>query len=349
MKLTLIPSLDPGRIRADLERLLVSGPLCDPDLQLRAERLDRRYRAASRHCPAPLWAPGLRIDPEWRAVTESYHPWQEIAPVFRRLISRSLRYAPPSDPLNRFPGWGDFLQRCSPPASSANPARMVSSLLADEDLRRCWLFTLFLPKEHGGGFDRYPEQQGFVRQWLERRRQLFGGRVSCLDAACGTGEGTWELAALCRESGFVAGGVTIIGSSLDPLELCAAAHALFPHDLPRQRQYRARLALPAVEESGERLRFERDDLTAPEPASEEHDLVLCNGLIGGPMLHDPGEVATVLAGLARRLRPGGVFVAADRFHGGWRKRWGGAAELLAGCGMRLLEIGEGIAAEKPLR
>ena len=328
-------------------RLLVAGDLGDPDLDRRAQRLDLLFRSAARTCPAQLWAPGLAIEREWRSVTETFLPWAEIAPAFRRLISLSLRYPIPADPLAPIPSWPDFLDRFASGTDSANPAPLLRRLLDNESFRWNWLFILFLPKEHGGRFDRYPVQMKFIRRWLARRPSLFVTGISCLDAACGSGEGTWELALLCRECGFRPREVTICGSSLDPLELYAAAHGAFPHDPGREREYRHRIR-PLVETGfAERMTFIREDLVDPAGSPVRHDLILCNGLIGGPMLHGPEQMERAVQGLVRRLSPGGLIVAADRFHEGWLKKTpkGAREALLARCGVRILETGEGIGGE----
>ena len=221
--------------------------------------------------------------------------------------------------------------------------------MSDGSLRRTWLFALFLPRAHGGGFDRYPAQAEYLGEWLARRRTRSGEGISCLDAACGTGEGTWELAEHLSNSGFRPGGVTIRGSSLEPLELFAAAHAAFPHDPGREREYRLRIRPLVTAGFTERMHFVREDLALPCGSAARYDLILCNGLLGGPLLHEPATMAQVVAGLVRRLKPGGVLLAADRFHEGWRKLVpkGKSEALLAGCGMRILEIGEGIGGELP--
>jgi chemotaxis methyl-accepting protein methylase len=346
---TFSPSFDTALSEERLKTLLVSGNLEDPDLRRRVLRLELLYHSATLTSPVPLWAPGLRIEREWRTVTETFLPWAEIAPAFRRLISRALRYLPLSDPLAACPSWPDFLNRNALGTDSSNPATVLRRLMTDETVRRRWLFSLFLPKEHGGGFGRYPAQSTFLRDWLTHRRRRKRARLSCLDAACGCGEGTWDLAQLCQESGYPPEEITLCGSSLDPLELFAAAHAAFFHDSCREREYRRRI-LPLVTASfAERIHFVREDLTDPIASPERYDLILCNGLLGGPLLHETGQMERVMAGLVRRLKPGGLILAADRFHEGWRKLNPNEAReaLLARCGVRILESGEGIGGELP--
>ncbi len=348
MNTPLSPSLDAVRAEERLSTLLIPGEISAPLLFRRGERLQRLFHSSLKNSPAPPWAPGLRITREWRIITESFLPWAEIEPPLQRLISLGLSYPPPFDPLTIFPSWPDFLERFPVvDGVTADPGILLHRLLADADLRRRWLFTLFLPKEHGGGFGRYPVQQRYLREWMTRRLQRGEREISCLDAACGSGEGSWELLQLCRECGFSRKEVTIRGSSLDPLELFAAAHACFPHDQEREREYRRRIHPLMTAGFADRLSFVREDLALPSESHEQYDLILCNGLLGGPLLHDPEVMERVVAGLVRRLRPGALLLAADRFHDGWLKQSpkGVREALLRKWGMRILETGEGIGGE----
>ncbi len=342
---TFVPSLETTLRENRLKRLLLPGKITDADLARRADRLDLLFRSSLRTSPLHLWGAGLHIDREWRNLTDTFLPWSRIAPALRRLICCSTRYLPPSDPLASIPSWPDFLRRISTMTQTSNPAVILRSLSSDENLRRRWLFTLFLPKEHGGGFDRYPRQQEFIRNWLFQRRHLSGGKISCLDAACGSGEGSWELAELCRTSGIPPRGMTIHGTSLDPLELYAAAHASFPHDHPREQEYLRRIARLTSTGYQERIRFSHEDLTNTGNESEKYDLILCNGFLGGPLLNDRSKMQPLVAGLVGRLNPGGLIMAADRFHEGWRKRIPKEERetLLEQCGVTIIRVEEGIA------
>jgi hypothetical protein len=60
------------------------------------------------------------------------------------------------------------------------------------------------------------------------------------------------------------------------------------------------------------------------------------------------QLATAVTSLARRVKPGGILLAADRFHGGWKKE--APPEVVKGVllrsGFRLHPIEDGIAAER---
>ena len=77
-----------------------------------------------------------------------------------------------------------------------------------------------------------------------------------------------------------------------------------------------------------------------------YDVIICNGLLGGPLLHGKEMLARVISLLAARLNPGGILLAADHFHGGWKQTTPSAtlAELLTASGLQTVEAGEGLGA-----
>jgi chemotaxis methyl-accepting protein methylase len=190
-------------------------------------------------------------------------------------------------------------------------------------------------------------QLSFLREWLAGRRSRQQGPIRLLDAACGTGEGTWELALLLRDLGYTPGDATITGATIEPVELFAAARAFFPHDTERQQGYRQQIAPLLGTGWMERVEFRLEDIRRIADA-EEYDVILCNGVLGGPLLHDGEELAAAVSSLAGRLKPGGIMLAADRFHGGWKKMV--PQTLLSGMlerqGLQPLSIGDGLVAER---
>jgi chemotaxis methyl-accepting protein methylase len=337
------PTLDPELISEQLDRLLVPGPLADADLERRIDRLAERFRVYGLTVPHGLWRPGLILTDEMRRWAESYLPLSETGRAFRRLLALSLRSGQAELPPHFLaaPSWPDLLQALEPEVTTADPALLLRRLGDDGALRCRFLFALFLPRHHGGGFTRYPVQAAFLRERLTGT----GGTVRCLDAACGSGEGTWELARLYAETGRSPETLTIHGSTAEPLELFAAAHGFFPHDPARQETYRQRIAPRFADGTAQRITFFREDLTGDGPwGGDGYRVILCNGLLGGPLLRDPALLEKVLGRLCARLGPGGMLLAADRFHEGWKKAVPGAhlQEMLAGHGLKLLDVGEGV-------
>ena len=74
------------------------------------------------------------------------------------------------------------------------------------------------------------------------------------------------------------------------------------------------------------------------------DLILCNGLLGGPIIHETEELERVVANLARLLAPGGLLLAADSFHGGWKSKCGNVdlKTLFSRAGLKSVDAGEGV-------
>lgn len=343
----LQPVTDPDQTRRDLRRLLAPGPIDDRDLERRIARLDGRFRAYAATVPFGLWGEGLAVTAEMRSSTDLLLPLAEVRRACRRLLRLSLSAASALDgtPLGTAASWPDCLARLDPPFRERNPARLLARLAADGELRTRFLFSLFVPRRHGADPDRYPAQGDFLRRWLGAGGARGGKPLRCLDAACGAGEGTYGLARLLIEAGFAPDIFSIVGASLNPLEIFAAVHGFFPHDPARQEAFRLlREELRAAGALG-RLRFTTEDLAKKTSDPETFDVILCNGILGGPFLHGRQELERAAAQLAERLAAGGIILTADRFHGGWKRTTpsGMLGEILAGQGLSVTVAGEGIA------
>lgn len=343
---TYRPAISPKALENAVGRLLVPGHLDDRELVRRIDRIGERFGAYAATYPYGLWAPGLCITQPMRAMTELYLPMSEIRRALQRLYAASLIQAPAgaSPPLHGWASWLDLAESLQPLVSQADPAALLRSAMADAELRIRLLFALSLPKRYGGGFDRYPGQSAYLREWLAHNMQRFPGGISCLDAACGSGEGTYELAMLLTESGLGPREMRVYGATLEPLELFAAAHAWFPHDPVRQAAYRQRIGHLFESGIAARIRFLAEDIVRPGNGGR-YEVILCNGLLGGPMFNDRRALARTILQLSERLSEGGVLLAADRFHAGWKARIPHAllAEFMAGAGLAVLEVAEGVA------
>ncbi|HEY6872995.1 MAG TPA: CheR family methyltransferase [Geobacteraceae bacterium] len=343
------PTLDSGEIEQGAARLLVPGPLDDPDLERRIARIEERFRIYAACSPHGLWAPGLVITREMRGIAEVYLPLAEIRRAVQRLFTLALRFEPflPASVVHGSASWPDTLHALHPLVREANPARLMRRLLADGEFRSRFLFSLFLPHRYGGAFGRYPAQLAFLANRLTAGRPKVA--VRCLDAACGSGEGSYELAELLLECGYAPEKITVHGTTVEALELFAAAHGWFPHDPARQAAFRRRIRPLFAKGAAARVAFSREDLTGTgRDRQGEYDIILCNGLLGGPLLNGREELAGTVGRLCARLKAGGILLAADRFHGGWKRSVPDDAlrSLLAGNGLRLLACGEGVAGVK---
>ena len=342
------PTLDLFEIEVRLGKLLVRGRISDNDIERRIVRIGERFSIYAACSPFGLWAPGLDITREMRLASELYLPLDEVRSAFRRLVSLSLKYAASltATVFYSSPSWLDVLHRLHLQGREANPARMLRRSLDEGEFRSRLLCSLFLPRHYGGSFDRYPQQTAFLRNWLERNGP--SGRIRCLDAACGSGESTYELALLLLECGYDPEKVTVHGITIEPLELFAAAHGWFPHDPPRQAAFRRRIGRLMTGAAVD-IAFCREDLTGSSPRTGEgYDIILCNGFLGGPFLNRREALVETIGRLSSQLRPGGIFLAADRFHGGWKRTVPDDTMrgILAGCGLRILYANEGVAGMK---
>lgn len=322
---TLINPVDKGRFQSTIRRL------------------DKLYNRYVDTCPVPLPAPGLIITPEIRSQCELYLPLSGVASAFNLLYCDALSYQPilSSTPFHHAMSWADvFATLPTQFQISANPARLLESLLADRNLLTGFLFASFLPARFYGGIGRYPGQRKFISEWLSLRS---AGALHCLDAACGTGEDSYGLAGLLSEAGLLTKHIRIDGWTLEPLEVWAASHRCFPHD--RQLEIRLRQVTSTLFEQGfaECIHFDCVDLMAFR-SNARFDLILCNGLLGGPIIHDTARLSHIVDSLASLLEPGGIILAANNFHGGWKQKCPQSTlrALFETSGLKYVETGDGI-------
>jgi len=312
------PDPGPTALESTLTSLLVPGSIWDLRLEVYCKRLQERFRCYSSTCPVSPWHKGLVLTREIRCQTEIYLPLMEIQAAFRYLLLRSCRYNPflPAVPIFTALSWADALERMSLPVNSVNPVRIIAEVAVDQVLRREFLAALFVPRRYGGVQDRYPLQKKYLEEWLSVRDKR---EVALLDAACGSGEGVYELAAMVAAAGFHPDATVVHGCTVEPLELAAAAHGWFPQD--SERELSARRVIEAVLERGESgsISFFREDICRPAESLIQYDVVVCNGLLGGPLLCEKKALEAAVKGLVRRVKKGGILLAADRFHSGWRR------------------------------
>jgi SAM-dependent methyltransferase len=340
---SLTPDSSSTALKQTLERLLVPGNITDSRLNAYCDRLNERFNLFCSTCPAPQWDNGLIITHEIRCQTGIYLPLAEIQTAFRYLLLRSCQYKPflPAVPLFSALSWPDALERIHPPVFSFNPARILAEVAADQALRTKLLASLFIPRRYGGNFDRYPVQKKFLKGWLSGRDK---GKISVLDAACGSGEGVYELAQMLAETGFNPRSMVVHGCTVEPLELAAAAHGWFPHDSEREVSAKRIIEAALMRKGSECIKFFREDICRPVEGALLYDVVICNGLLGGPLLHERWSLEASVRGLAQRVKSGGIILAADRFHAGWRKIIPlDELKLLFGKhGIRIMNLPEGV-------
>lgn len=343
----LTPSLDSGDASANLSKLIsaeINADLFRSSIQC----LQNRFDIYSSTCPAPFIAPGLIVTPEIRRQSELYLPMAEITRIFNRLYLSALSYSPilSSTNFHKTLSWADaFAGFPSRLQFSVNPSLLLKKLLADRDLLLEFIFESFLPGRFYGGFGRYPEQEGFIRKWLVQRQKV---PLRCLDAACGTAEDSYGLANLLIELGIDAEEVRIEGWTIEPLEVWAAAHCSFPHDRQREIEFLKKTSRIFEKRYHSSICLACVDLKNP-PSAEPFDLILCNGLLGGPIVNETVDMERVVSNLERLVAPGGVLLAADSFHGGWKQQCPQQElrALLEMNGLETFQAGEGVGGLKP--
>ena len=307
MQLCYRPTFNPTVLGEQLGKLLVPGPISDHDLNGRIARLEERFSVYAASSPHGLWAPGLVITREMRQTSEVYLPLEEISRAFCRLLSLSLKFAPflSASVILRAPSWLDVVHHLQPLVREPNPARLLRHLTDDGEFRCRFVFSLLLPRHYGGGFGRYPEQTAFLRDWLGKNGP--SGVVRGLDAACGSGEGTYELALLLRECGYTEAQLEVHGATVEPLELFAAAYGWFPHDPARQTAFRHRIGRLLNCSTAERIAFYREISPGTGITKGKGTTSSFATGLGGPLLNSREALERTIGRLCARLRPGGIF------------------------------------------
>jgi SAM-dependent methyltransferase len=309
------------------ERWLDDRGLAPGDLDDRLAFWRAREASFVARAEFDLEGPGPAVSRELRGRCETWFPVERIARDARAALE--ARFGPAlaaldpewrDDALARAESWADLRRALASLAHEALPSRWLQRLARDRDAAEALAFEAHDPRTHGCGFDRYPTT-------LERIAALGGERA--WDAGCGTGEGTWDLAAALP-------GAQVVGTTTSPFELLMARRRGRPHDRARTLALRARTDGLAREG---RVAFERGDVRVEAPAGD-FDVVLVAGVLGG-VLHRREEIASALRSIARALAPGGRAFVVDRFRDDLHAR---AARIIEdearGAGLILVAPGE---------
>lgn len=271
----------------------------NPELSRRLAAFDRKWtRLAAQFravAPPPWWAPGLILDAAIRQNYERCLPAAEYLADLAWLLVPAL----PA------PDWLPALLTPPPPPSLPDLWRQLPPPFAGRCTWRedeLWPLACVLasPPRFGTRAGRHPEQLAFLRDRL-------AGPAVLLDLGCGSGQGTWELALQLDPTG----GGQVLGLTREPLEVWMAAQRELPH-LPEPGPW----AFPPLP-CRTRVEFLAADLRALPPlAWPPANVLVCNGLLGGPALHDPAVYPELWNGLCRLAAPGAWLLIGDHFHAG---------------------------------
>lgn len=285
-------------------------------------RWGARLEQFRRHAGPPWWAPGLILDADIRDRHERYLPVRAFLNDLADLATHILPHS----------SWVPRLLRpacavcacCAAPAPVPSlpdlwaqlPEPLAGQVTVAESALLPLLCALADPPRFGTDFGRYPEQLRGIAEFATTHVSP-GVPLRVLDLGCGTGQGTREAAATVA----AATGQTpwTVGVTSEPLEVWMATHRRLPHDPAREQRLQACLAPCPVH-------FLAGDATAV-PCRGRFDLVLANGLVGGPFLRSPHQVALFLLELARLLAPNGRVTLANRFHEGELPQVAAAADI----------------------
>lgn len=292
-------------------------------------RWRQRLAGFRTYAGAPWWARGLNLTPELRGRYETWLPVREFCADLARLGERVLPHpswvprrlrACRGEPCGHWPN--DDVPASMPDLWAGLPERFAGRVdFAPEDLPALYA-AIADPRRFGTDVDRYPEQQEFLAATAGSARSARRG-LSILDLACGVGLGTYEAATLAWQPGLPT--PRVAGLTVEPLEAWMALACRLPHDPDRERRMRllAATAPPVHFVAADARRV---------PLSGPVDILLCNGLVGGPYLHREEDAHALLRECRRLLGPDGVLLVANRFHDGRRPEVERVAELARATG-----------------
>lgn len=296
-------------------------------------RWERRAAAFRRTTPPPWWAPGLILDAAVRDAYERQLPVRTFLDDLHDLAALLLpdpAWIPAVLHAVGGCGCGGGTTTITPPSLpdlwQELPEPLAGRVVFRADELLPLLCALADPPRFGTDFGRYPEQLATVvtaNAALPDRDPL-----RLLDLGCGTGQGTWELAA-ALVGARPGPPVVALGITREPLEAWMATTRRLPHDPTRERRYRQ--FAPPVEA---RVAFAAGDALAP-PCRGSFDVVVANGLVGGRFLRTPQALARFFRGLRTLVAPGGVASFANRFHAGERPGVAAAMAAAAAAGWRV--------------
>jgi hypothetical protein len=274
-------------------------------LALFNDKWAQRETIFSRHAPLPFWAPGLILTDAIRSVYEHFLPVSEYAWDLASVLSDVL---PGTFKADAFSAWVPASLR-RPPASLPDlwatlPPPVAGRLTWTSDDLWSLACVLAAPLQHGTTAGRYPEQQRALRDWLQHSEKA----RFAVDYACGTGQGTWELATLLPP------GSLVVGITLEPLESWLAGHRNTSHLEWAFRNMGSKYEYPIVDDQVE-VAFVAGDFHSLA-WRQKTDLIVCNGLIGGPLLNRPDAMRDVWQRFVAELSPGGLLLIGNRFHAG---------------------------------
>ncbi len=337
------------------------------------ERVNRkwseRYVTFRTHAVPPWWAPGLILTDEIRSNYERYLPVSEFIHDFTKILSELL----PS------PGWIPQALRGSnfrslPDLWESLPEPISGKVTWTGEAAWLAAFAIASPERNGTRAGRYPEQLEYISGWQRKRRAL--DLVVTIDYGCGTGQGTYEIANLLDK--FPNPG-TVIGVTREPIEAWMAANRWPPRlisasanplrgfgtvppvlsktplekvDLDRIRKLLERNL--AKEAPGDReypadrfpekpektqIGFVAGDMREFQVA-QPVEIILCNGLIGGPNLFSDQDYLRLWKVIETQLAPGGLLILGNHFHDGFKKREHRFHEMGKNRGYKLEAIGQ---------
>jgi len=250
----------------------------------------------------PWWAPGLILNDEIRGNYERYLPISEYLQDLRDLL---LPFLSAQTWLPRVLYDGEI--QSLPDLWKLLPEHLAGKIIWDNKDLLPLGCALASPSKNGTSLGRYPEQIEYLSSNFIPSQS---GNLLALDMGCSTGQGTYELATTLEqhiEKWFV------LGITNEPLEAWMAATRNFPHQIPDTTS-ETRTVSSLIKRSVSFISADIMNFAVSTPV----DLILCNGLIGGPNLRNEKDYPKLWNVLSSQLKKGGMLLIGNRFHEGYK-------------------------------
>ena len=289
--------------------------LPDPFRQIDRNTLDclnfhwQQKMQAFRQSKSPWWVSGMVVTPAIRQAYEHYLPvgcflddWIPVLHDFLPdrswlpdIMQKRISEMPPVQACMQYASLPDLWQTW--------PEHLAGHVGFGMDELLAFACASASPARHGSLGNRYPEQVSLLLD-IEA---LPDDCLRVIDIGCGTGQGTLGiLNVLSLKARHVIG----IGITKEPLEVWMASNQQLPHmqSMPDD------LSFPDLHPHAE-CTFSTGDICT-RIAIDPADLVICNGLLGGPALHEEHRLLQAARTLASTVKVNGYLLIGNCFHAG---------------------------------
>ncbi len=262
----------------------------------------KKYEVFANYVMPPWWAHGLILTEEIRYNYQNYLPVREYLSDLEWVFLKSFNdqtLVPSSVSNQHYKSLPDFWL-ILPLEFQGN----ITLKLGDLFSLACAIAS---PIKFGSKPNRYPEQHDYMLNWLTHVIDSF---IIGIEYGCSTGHGTYEFAGVLKRSGKKG---IVLGVTTESLEIWMAKNKHIPHLNGRENcNY---LSSDLYDKHS--TFFVAGDLRNFR-LSRKTDIMVVNGLIGGPAFHSLIELTRIWEKIQSDMKTNGLLVVGNHFHDGYR-------------------------------